>query len=108
MNSLGYTKQWSNYRFRFLHHNPACYACGGKSSVVDHIQAFKGDMSLFWKVDNYMPLCKPCHDYVTGKFDMHTPPRTQEKLKWITEKRAKLGVMTKVKITPFKGENITS
>jgi len=104
-----YTKSWSNYRFRFLHHNPTCYACGiSKATTVDHCVAHKGNKELFWKVDNYIPLCKLCHDRITAYFDRHSSARIEDKMKWIAARREENGVTTKVKIVPFKGENITS
>lgn len=33
-------------------------------SVVDHIEAHRGDMALFWDRNNWQTLCKPCHDSV--------------------------------------------
>lgn len=102
-----YNKGWTNYRFRFLHHNPKCYACGQKANLVDHIRAAKGDRSFFWKVDNYIPLCRRCHDWVTTQFDRHKVPLVEDKLRWLSEERSKRDLTTKVKITPFKGENLT-
>ncbi len=37
--------------------------------LVDHIQPHKGDMTLFWRVDNWQPLCKECHDRKTALYD---------------------------------------
>lgn len=101
-----YTKSWSNYRFRFLHHNPTCYTCGQKSTVLDHCVSHKGNRDLFWKVDNYIPLCKLCHDRITAHFDRHSTALTEEKMKWISARREESGIKSKVKITPFKGENL--
>jgi 5-methylcytosine-specific restriction endonuclease McrA len=101
--SKGYDAEWERYRWRFLHHNPTCYACGQKATVVDHLLAVKcNTRDLFWKVNNYLPLCSSCHGHVTQKFDRFQEPLTIEKLRWITEKREDLGIKTKVKIVPFK------
>ncbi|MCB5173664.1 HNH endonuclease [Microvirga sp. SM9] len=47
--------------------NPLCGMCQREgritpATVVDHIQAHKGDQELFWNTDNWQPLCKPHHD----------------------------------------------
>lgn len=48
--------------------NPLCRFCeeAGKvtaATVVDHIEAHKGDDKLFWDDEtNWQSLCKPCHD----------------------------------------------
>ena len=94
----GYDKSWSKYRFRFLHHNPLCYCCGEKAAVIDHIRAHKGNQELFWNQHNYMPLCKRCHDTITGKFDRHNPPKTEEKIEWVKKERDKNNITIKVKI----------
>jgi len=105
---MGYTKQWEKYRYRFLHHNPKCYVCSMKSEHVDHIVAAKVDRDkYFWKVDNYMPMCRRCHGYVTGKFDRFEIPKTEEKLAWIKQRRLMFNINIKVKIVPFKGENVS-
>lgn len=95
----GYDKHWRIYRFRYLHHNPKCYACGRKATVVDHIVAHKGDEELFKNLTNHAPLCNSCHNYVTGKFDRHNPPLTEEKFKWFQDIRKRNNI--KVRITPL-------
>lgn len=95
------TKEWTAYRFRFLHHNPQCYCCPEKSQVVDHIVAHRGDKQLFEKNDNHLPLCKLCHDTITGLFDRKDSPDTISKLKWIKEKRELHNLKFKVKVVPY-------
>lgn len=96
----GYDKDWDKYRFRFLHHNPQCYACSAKATVVDHIVAHKGDPVLFKKLDNHLPLCSPCHNHITARFDRHATPMTEEKIKYLHEQRKSLNITTKVKVLP--------
>lgn len=101
--SKGYDNEWERYRFRFLHHNPKCYKCGVKSRVVDHIVPAKVDPEVyFWKVDNYIPLCDKCHNIITGKFDRHNPPKTEEKMEYLARFRSVNNVNHSVKIVPFK------
>lgn len=96
------TKEWTDYRFRFLHHNPICYACGDKSNVVDHLQPHKGNVPLFEKNDNHIPLCNLCHNTITGKFDRISVPDTQGKLRWIQEMRIKKAITVRVKVIPYR------
>lgn len=99
----GYDREWERYRYRYLHHNPNCALCNKPSKVVDHLYAAKIDReTLFWKVDNYLPMCITCHNVVTGKFDRHNPPLTQEKIKYIERMRKVNGINTSIKIVPFK------
>lgn len=52
--------------------NPLCVECekAGRvtpSEVVDHIKPHKGDVVMFWDVDNWQALCKRCHDRKTAR-----------------------------------------
>lgn len=96
------SKDWTDYRFRFLHHNPKCYACGNDSRVVDHVQAHKGNEKLFEQNDNHIPLCTPCHSTATQLFDKYDPPKTQEKILWLTRQRDLHFNRTKVKVIPYR------
>lgn len=58
----GYDSQWDKARVAFLARHPVCVRCAAPATVVDHIIPHKGDKALFWKRDNWQPLCKPCHD----------------------------------------------
>lgn len=96
--SLYKTKEWVKYRFRFLHHNPLCYACGAKACVVDHIVAAKLDENLFKNVTNHLPLCKSCHNAITTLFDKYDPPKTEDKMVWLQKKRNDTGTKVRVKV----------
>lgn len=96
------TASWVEYRNKFLALNPLCYACGSRATVVDHWKAHKGSKELFWKEDNYIPLCKSHHDFITGMFDRHNPPKTDEKLKWLAKFRMDNDVTIRVKILSIK------
>lgn len=102
--SKGYDRDWDIYRFRFLHHNPNCYCCGQKATVVDHIKAHKGDNNLFKNLKNHMQMCTSCHNYVTGKFDRNNPPLTDEKFQWIAAKREELNISIKIKVLAYYGK----
>lgn len=97
---LGYDKEWNKYRFRFLHHNPQCYICPARATVVDHIVAHKGDSFLFKKTDNHLPLCSRCHNTVTGRFDRQDKPLTEDKIKYLQEQRKANGIEVRVKVLP--------
>jgi 5-methylcytosine-specific restriction endonuclease McrA len=95
---------WVEFRNEFLRINPRCYACGNRATVADHFVAFKGNKELFWKPDNFIPLCKLCHDTVTGYFDQFAVPKTKEKLEWLNHQRAKNEIDVRVKIVVPKIE----
>jgi 5-methylcytosine-specific restriction enzyme A len=65
----GYGHQWRKARAGYLAQHPICLRCGDIATVVDHIKPHKGDMTLFWDVGNWQPLCKTCHDRKTVKED---------------------------------------
>ena len=64
-----YNSEWRAFTYRFLYHNPNCYACGAHKDDTridcDHLVPHKGDLDLFWKMDNLIPLCISCHSKVT-------------------------------------------
>lgn len=65
--SRGYDSRWAKYRLAFLRRHPLCIRCRAAgqttpASVVDHIQAHKGDQSLFWDKANHQALCAHCHN----------------------------------------------
>ena len=101
--SKGYDAEWDRYRFRFLHHNKDCYACSAPSKVCDHLIPAKVNKEMyFWKLDNFVPLCSSCHNFITGKFDRLAVPDTEGKMKWLQEQREIRGLNNRVKIVPFK------
>jgi 5-methylcytosine-specific restriction protein A len=63
----GYIYRWEVCRKLFLQRNPLCRICESMgfdvpATVIDHIQAHRGDPRLFWDEDNWQALCAPCHD----------------------------------------------
>jgi 5-methylcytosine-specific restriction endonuclease McrA len=95
------SQEWLEYRSKFLKHNPKCYACGEDSSVVDHVKAWKKDEKLYYKEDNLIPLCSPCHSTVTQLFDRFAEPLTESKLKWLQTKRLDTGTSIRPKVVPW-------
>lgn len=66
--------KWRKARRAFLDGEPLCRHCTKNGKVtpaneVDHIEPHKGDEDLFWNVDNWQPLCKPCHQRKTYQED---------------------------------------
>lgn len=96
--SMGYDKDWDKYRFRFLHYNPQCFTCPSRATVVDHRIPHKGDMELFKDLQNHLPLCSQCHNYVTGKFDRKNPPDIEGKHIWIRDQRIKFKLTFPIKL----------
>lgn len=94
------TKEWIQFRARFLKHNPTCYACGTLADTVDHLVPWRTNPDLLFlnKNDNFIPLCQICHNTITGLFDQHLIPKTGEKLKWLVNMRLKHNISTKVKV----------
>lgn len=71
----GYTYQWQQSSKLFLEHNPLCKLCLQRgvvsaATLVDHVIPHKGDMTLFWCVDNWQALCNDCHN--TEKKEIET------------------------------------
>lgn len=95
-----YDKKWELYSRIFLKENPICYSCGSKSEAVDHIRPHKGDVVLFKKLDNHLPLCHKCHNTVTTRFDRNYRPGQPitEKLQWIAQKRSEHRVTVRVRV----------
>jgi 5-methylcytosine-specific restriction enzyme A len=70
----GYDTKWRAARNQFLAIHPLCVECRRQgrvraATVVDHIVPHKGDMSLFWDIDNWEAICKKCHDSKTAAAD---------------------------------------
>ena len=62
-----YGRQWAKYRKRFLQANPLCRMCEQQgyieeATVVDHIKPHKGDLDLFFDLNNLQSVCKAHHD----------------------------------------------
>ena len=98
-----YDSRWNRYRVIFLNINKQCYVCGEPANIIDHIVAHKGDRVKFEAVNNHMPICKTCHDTVTGLFDKQEPPKTQEKIEWINAKRLEKNVTIVIRGLPRYG-----
>jgi 5-methylcytosine-specific restriction protein A len=64
-NQRGYSYKWHKARKTYLMANPLCVKCGKPATEVDHITPHKGDMNLFWDVNNWQALCHECHSRKT-------------------------------------------
>lgn len=67
-----YDRRWRRSRKLYLDKHPLCVECAraGKvtpATVVDHIIPHRGDIELFWDVDNWQALCTKCHNEKTGR-----------------------------------------
>ena len=70
----GYDGRWRAYRITYLAAHPLCVLCAGEgqvepATVVDHIDAPKGDAAKFWDQGNHRALCKRHHDLRTDEGD---------------------------------------
>lgn len=64
--------RWTRARVTYLGHHPLCVDCQqhGKATAatdVDHIIPHRGDMELFWDVNNWQALCHSCHSKKTAR-----------------------------------------
>lgn len=62
-----YDSRWTKQRNYYLKTHPTCVMCdkAGKvvpATIVDHITPHRGDLGLFWDMDNWQSLCKLHHD----------------------------------------------
>ena len=65
-------KKWATLRVHILHTYPLCLRCKYygylKEAVdVDHIQAHKGNVDLFYSISNLQTLCRSCHSWKTQR-----------------------------------------
>jgi 5-methylcytosine-specific restriction enzyme A len=63
----GYDARWRRYRVTYLAANPLCVVCQKEgrvtpATVVDHVQAHKGDPALMWDPANHRAVCAPHHN----------------------------------------------
>lgn len=68
----GYDRRWRKAAAGFLAEHPLCAECERQGKVapaecVDHIVPHRGDMELFWDVDNWQGLCIPHHQQKTAR-----------------------------------------
>jgi len=98
-----YDSHWTEYRTLFLSINNTCYMCENFATVVDHLEPHKGDINLFWKEDNYIPLCKSDHDRVTNLFDRRhvIGTRPAKKIEYLQGARMMRDISKRVKVVPF-------
>lgn len=70
----GYGERWRKARAAYLARHPLCVDCEREhrlvtATVVDHIEAHKGNARLFWSEANWQSLCKQHHDRKTATHD---------------------------------------
>jgi 5-methylcytosine-specific restriction endonuclease McrA len=86
------TARWKKARLAHLVREPLCRSClrrdivndGTRKSngchqddprrkfrVCDHIIPHRGDLALFWAVDNWQTLCPDCHDRDKQREEFH-------------------------------------
>ena len=70
----GYNSKWRKARLRYLAEYPLCVECHESGLIVpatnvDHIVPHRGDMELFWDIENWQSLCATHHSQKTAKED---------------------------------------
>lgn len=75
-NERGYDRQWRKARAAFLRDHPYCQCEDCRNSLnprpadtVDHIVPHRGDATLFWDRNNWMPMNRRCHSRKTVEKD---------------------------------------
>ncbi|MGV3486915.1 MAG: HNH endonuclease [Planctomycetaceae bacterium] len=66
----GYDRHWRTARAAYLSEagNQICHECKqALATVVDHIEAHRGDHTMFWDRENWQALCARCHNRKTRK-----------------------------------------
>ena len=71
-NATGYGYKWQLASKAHLKVNPLCVDCEAMgrvrlAEVVDHIQAHRGDMVMFWDKSNWQSLCTYHHNAKTAR-----------------------------------------
>lgn len=66
------TAQWKQLRLIHLDRHPLCIRCNNLGYIkpakdVDHVIPHKGDLNLFYDMNNLQSLCKSCHTWKTNK-----------------------------------------
>lgn len=102
IDALYKTPEWTEYRIRYLEINKKCYCCGRASTVVDHLKVHRGDIALFEKNDNHIPVCTECHNKITALFDRYPVQKYQEKLNWMSVSRGRNDLSFKVMVIPYR------
>lgn len=70
----GYDSKWRKAREGWLKKHPLCVECERNgiiktATVVDHIEAHKGDKVKFWDRNNWQSLCEKHHNKKTVRED---------------------------------------
>lgn len=68
------TKAWHRLRWHQLQNHPLCVMCESQgntaaATIVDHIDAHRGDEIKFFDPTNLQSLCKRCHDSVKQQLE---------------------------------------
>ena len=66
------TAKWVNLRNLKINRSPLCEECQRMgittlATTVDHIVPWRGNMDLFFDIDNLQSLCTSCHNRKTAK-----------------------------------------
>ncbi len=62
-------RRYQKARRQYLAANPWCAMCGAIATDLDHIIPHRGDLRLFWDMNNWQGLCKSCHSKKTARED---------------------------------------
>lgn len=60
------TAAWASMRENQLAREPFCRTCGYDATTADHVIPHRGNLELFYDVDNLQSLCHSCHSRKTA------------------------------------------
>ena len=73
--SRGYGHKWQTARRGYLAKHPLCCCCSANgritmARVVDHVVPHEGDMTVFWRSEDWQALCDDCNQRIKQPIEL--------------------------------------
>lgn len=73
--SRGYGHRWQKARTGYLLKHPLCICCLANGRVtpaqmVDHVVPHEGDMTIFWRSEDWQALCNDCNQRIKQPIEL--------------------------------------
>jgi 5-methylcytosine-specific restriction enzyme A len=73
--SRGYGHKWQQARLGYLAKHPLCVCCLANERVtparmVDHVVPHEGDMTVFWRSEDWQALCDDCNQRIKQPIEL--------------------------------------
>lgn len=73
--SRGYGHKWQKARKAYLAKHPLCVCCQANGRIVgaemvDHVVPHGGDMTVFWRSQDWQALCMDCHQRIKQPIEL--------------------------------------